>query len=151
MSNHLNIGNEPLVSVIIVNYNGEKYLGNLFKSLANQTLKSFEVIVIDNASTDKSVDILEQLSLDKTLPKVTVFKNKKNVGFCLSNNQGIKLAVGDYVVLLNNDTIVNTTWLEGLVESVQSKDGPVAATCCMMNGDSSVPRFGIFYDIYGAS
>jgi GT2 family glycosyltransferase len=103
---------QPLVSVIIVNWNGKIYLGECLKSLRNQTFLYFEVIVVDNGSTDGSLEYIQS-----HFPGFgRILRNQENVGFARGNNQGIRMAQGKYVVLLNNDAQAESNWLEELVK-----------------------------------
>ncbi len=100
----------PLISVIIVNYNGLHFLKEMMPTLMNQSLQDFEVILIDNASKDGSLEYLESC-----YPHVHLIKNSENFGFT-ANNQGMKIARGKYVVLINNDTILDHNFLCELVK-----------------------------------
>ena len=110
----------PKVSVIIVNYNGKKWLKPCLDSLSKQIYKNFEIIVVDNNSNDGSVAYL-----NKNHPKVITFQSKKNVGFSEGNNNGYKLAKGQYIILLNNDTIVEDNFIKNLLEAYE--ENPHAA------------------------
>lgn len=123
----------------------------LFDSLSKQALNDFEVIIVDNASYDNSLDIIGQMLSNQILFPIIVLKNKENLGFCISNNQGLEFAKGDYVALLNNDTYVDTAWLEELVKRAKSSDNPAAVVSCIIDKDSNLSHYGNLYDIYGAS
>jgi hypothetical protein len=88
--------------VIIVNWNGKRLLRDCLKSLKAQTFRDFEIIVIDNGSTDGS-------------ERFATIRNEKNLGFSVANNQGIRRAKGKYVALLNNDARPAEDWLFELV------------------------------------
>jgi len=102
---------EPLVSVVIVNYNGRKFLPDCLGSLLKQTYSSFEVIIVDNASHDGSV-----ASVQEHFPSVKIFIQKENLGFAGGSNAGIREAHGEYILTLNNDTIVSPEFIEELVQ-----------------------------------
>ncbi|PCH93385.1 MAG: glycosyl transferase family 2, partial [Bacteroidetes bacterium] len=91
------------LSIIIVNYNVKNFLEQCINSvlIAGSKIESFEIIVVDNKSVDGSVAMLA----DK-FPQVNLIANKENVGFSAANNQGIRISNGEYVLLLNPDTIV---------------------------------------------
>lgn len=90
------------VSIIIVNWNTRDILRNCLRSVYDQTREiAFEVIVVDNASNDASVEMVK-----KEFPQVILINNLENRGFAAANNQGMKIAKGRYVLLLNPDTIV---------------------------------------------
>lgn len=102
------------VSVVIVNWNGERYLESCLRSVLNQSYTNYEVILVDNASTDRSLSLIE-----REFPGVLIVKNTTNQGFAAGNNSGIRLATGDYVATLNNDTVAEPDWLEQLVKVVE--------------------------------
>ena len=90
------------LSVIIVNYNVEHFLEQCLNSVLVATEKvSTEVIVVDNNSVDGSLKMLHE-----KFPQITLIDNHDNLGFSKANNQGIKISKGEYVLLLNPDTIV---------------------------------------------
>ncbi len=105
----------PSISTIIVNYNGCQYLDDCLSSLARQTCQDFETILVDNGSSDGSVHFIQE-----NYPEVRLIKNETNRGFCGGNNDGISAARGDFVFLLNNDTVIDpecmTILSEGLKE-----------------------------------
>lgn len=109
-------------SIVILNYNGSRFLTKLFASLSKQTFTDFEVIFVDNASTDNSLELLDKILVTGFLEPihVKVVRNNVNLGYCKGNNIGLKYADCDYVVFLNNDTYVSPTWLEGLVKGLDS-------------------------------
>ena len=109
---------EPLVSVIILNWNGKRYLKECLLSLKKQTYKNFEVILVDNGSTDGSVDYIK----DNFGDFVKLIENKANLGFAEGNNIGIKNSSGKYILLLNNDTKADPLWVEELVKVAESDD-----------------------------
>ncbi len=100
------------VSIIIVTYNGRKWLEGCFGALANQTYKNFEVVFVDNNSRDDSADFVEA-----TYPGTIVVRNKANSGFAGGNNVGLPYATGEYILLLSDDTIAEPTFLENLLRA----------------------------------
>jgi len=112
----------PAISVIIVNWNGKDYLPTCLRSLQSQTLQDFEVILIDNGSSDGSVEWVQT-----HFPWVHVVTLPCNQGFCGANNRGIAEARGKYVVLLNNDTEADGKFLQSLFESIEAH--PEAGFC----------------------
>jgi GT2 family glycosyltransferase len=101
------------VSVIIVNYNGKKWLTKCFDSLIQQTYTDFEIIFVDNNSSDDSIKFLEKHYQDV---RIRVIESGANLGFSGGNNLGIKESRGEYILLLNNDTWVDPTFLESIVD-----------------------------------
>jgi len=112
----------PPVSVIILNWNGRHLLPDCLGSLAQQTWRDFETILVDNGSEDGSADWVKA-----NYPQVRVIRLNSNQGFCGGNNAGIWAAAGEYIVLLNNDTLVENNWLENLYQGIKSD--PQIAAC----------------------
>lgn len=95
---------QPMLSIIIVNWNGDKFLHNCLQSLFTKSSwgsYACEIIVIDNNSADDSVQMVTQV-----FPCVRLVKNNENFGFATASNQGIKITEGEYILLLNNDTLI---------------------------------------------
>ena len=107
--------NAPLFSVIILNWNGRRLLEECLSSIRSQTFRDFETIVVDNGSTDGSVDWVKERSAES----VSTVALPSNLGFAGGNNAGIRVARGRYVILLNNDTAVDPGWLAALAEAVR--------------------------------
>ncbi len=106
--------------MIILNYNGKDLLGECLDSLRAQTFRDFEVILVDNGSSDGSVDLVRS-----TYPDVTVIENGTNLGFGEGNNVGIRVATGEIVALLNNDTVVDMNWLAAFADALKHADRSV--------------------------
>jgi GT2 family glycosyltransferase len=109
------INRMPSVSLIIPNWNGRHLLPECLHALASQTFADFEIILIDNASQDGSVEWAQTC-----YPRIHVYKNASNRGFAYAVNQGISLSNAPYIVTLNNDTKPETTWLTDLVKAAES-------------------------------
>ncbi len=109
----------PLVSVIIVNWNGYKHLRPCIESLLRISYKHFEIVCVDNASTDQSTPYIRQLQ--KAHKNIVLVKNKRNEGFALGNTIGVEHAKGELILFLNNDTLVENNFLEPLIVRLQSK------------------------------
>ncbi len=102
-----------LTSIIILVYNQLHYTKLCLESIKQHTRRPHEIIIVDNASTDGTPEYLRRYKALNT--NVRVIANAKNMGFSAGNNQGLALARGDYVVLLNNDTIVTQGWLKRML------------------------------------
>jgi len=100
----------PLVSVIVLNYNAGELLLNCIESIKKSAYKNLEIIVVDNISTDKS-----QETCKEKYPDIKLIQNNENFGYCEGNNIGIREAKGDYIIILNPDTIVESNWIEELI------------------------------------
>lgn len=118
-------GEGPLVTVVVLNRNGAHHLARLLPGLRDQThYRSFELVVVDNASTDDSNRLLDQ---DWGFPIRTI-TNDTNVSFSRGCNQGLAVANGEYTLLLNNDIApINSGWLGALVNSLQADPSVGAA------------------------
>ena len=102
----------PLVSVIVLNYNAGELLLNCIESIKKSAYKNLEIIVVDNISTDKSQRICKE-----KYPDIKLIQNDENFGYCEGNNIGIREAKGDYIIILNPDTIVESNWIEELISA----------------------------------
>lgn len=116
------------LSIIIVNFNAKKYLSKCLDSVLESNLKNIEIIVVDNASKDGSVNDLKKY-MEKSGAKIKLIDNKKNMGFSAANNQGIKKAIGRYVLFLNPDTNVYPSTLKYMVNFMDKNKNVGAATC----------------------
>lgn len=101
-----------MVSIILVTYNGLEVTKNCVESIRKFTNVPYELIIVDNGSTDGTLDYLESQS------NINLIRNSENLGFSAGNNIGIKNSKGDYILLLNNDTIVTENWLKGLLRAI---------------------------------
>lgn len=104
------------VSIVIPNYNGKHFLENCLKTVFAQTIENQEVIVVDNGSTDGSLEYLE------TFPGVRVIELDKNYGFCHAVNEGIRASESEYVILLNNDTEVDENFSAELLRAIREDE-----------------------------
>lgn len=105
-----------LVSVVIPNFNGIALLPDCLTSLKDQEFRDFETIIVDNGSTDGSIDYISKNHpwIDK------IIQNKTNLGFAKACNQGILASSGKYIALLNNDTEAHPGWLKHLVDAAEA-------------------------------
>lgn len=104
--------NTPLVSIIVLNYNAGQLLYNCIESIQKLDYPKIETIVIDNISTDNSQNICKE-----KFPFIKLIQNEKNFGYCEGNNIGIKSAKGEYVLVLNPDTIVESNLILELLSA----------------------------------
>ncbi len=143
------------VAVIIVNWNGRQFLAPCLNALKAQTWSDFEVIAVDNGSTDGSVELLE-----RDFPWVQLIKNSENRGFAAANNQGIHASKALFVATLNNDTRPEPNWLAALVRCLESDPEVGACASKMLFADRpdminsagiAIDRAGIAWDRLGGS
>ena len=144
----------PRVAIIILNYNGLKWLPECLSSVLKTNYPNYETFLIDNASSDTSVEYVQ-----RECPSVKVFRNPTNLGFAEAYNRAISQIEAEYVVLLNNDTeVLNPNWLSHLVEAANEGANVGAVTAKMVSmrnhqlldsvGGAGIPywRYG-FFDI----
>ena len=132
------------LSVIIVNWNTKKLLEDCLRSIFKFTKDvGFEIIIVDNGSEDGS-----QSMLKKKFPQVKLIPNKDNLGFAKANNQGIKIAKGKYVLLLNSDTYLIENSFKKLVVKADEFDDLGALGALLLNEDRSIQQsVGFFPDL----
>src|SRR5579875_2191601 len=112
-----------LVSVTIVTYNSGRFIKRCLESVLEQKYPNLEVVVIDNASTDGTTDILEQFE-----DRCRIVYNDENIGFAAAQNQAIRLAEGDWVLTLNPDVLLLPNFIQALVDAGQMH--PRVGTVC---------------------
>jgi len=118
----------PLVSVIVVNWNGQAYLGRCLAALAAQTFHDFEVIVVDNGSSDGSTDIV-----GARWPHYRLLRQDRNLGFAAANNIGARAARAAWLALLNNDAFPEPDWLAQLVLATRDHPEYCGFASCQLN------------------
>src|SRR5665811_477003 len=112
--------NSELVSIVMATYNGEKYLRQQLDSILEQTYQHFELIVVDDASTDETLSILEEYAaLDD---RIHVFPAERNLGLVPNFERGLRLAEGDFIALSDQDDIFRKDKIELLLTAL--KDHP---------------------------
>ncbi len=102
------------VTIIIPNYNGKHFMEPRLQSLSEQTCRDFKVLVVDNASSDGSLEYMSE-----HYPDIEVISLKKNYGFSKAVNVGIEHSTTPYVILLNNDTTVDTHYVEEMIKAIE--------------------------------
>lgn len=108
----------PLVSVIVLNWNGEAIIGKCLKHLLAQTYSRFEIIVVDNGSKDKSVEILSQFEGRNEL---TIIKSERNLGVAGGRNLGLSRAQGSIIAFMDNDGYADKNWVKESVNTLVSE------------------------------
>jgi len=135
-------------SIIIVNWNTKDLLSQCIESIKTHTKKiSFEIIVVDNFSSDGSPEMVE-----RNFPEVALFKNKENKGFGQANNQGFTKAGGKYILFLNSDVVINENCLDEMFDFMEKNPKVGASSCKLTFPDGSLqhscrefPSFKVFF------
>ena len=133
---------QKIVSIIMLTWNALDYTKKCVNSIQHHTSYPHEIIFVDNASTDGTVEYLRNLVKEHSNYKL--IENQENRGFAAGNNQGVAAASGEYVLLLNNDVLVSVGWLESLVESLEKDEkigmvGPITNSISGRQMVSSIP------------
>ncbi|MGD1994404.1 MAG: glycosyltransferase family 2 protein [Anaerolineae bacterium] len=105
------------MTLVILNWNGRHYLQPCLDAVRAQTFPDFETVLVDNGSTDGSVEFMRQ-----RYPEVQLIVNQRNLGFAVGNNQAIRASSSEFVATLNNDTEVEPQWLEALVHAIRTEE-----------------------------
>jgi len=138
------MNNTTEVSVIIVNFNGKKHLEKCLESLMKIEYDKYEVIIVDNNSTDDSIEFVKN-----NYPSVIIIKLDNNYGFAEPNNIGAKNAKGNFLIFLNNDTVVSPNFVTEMLKPL--KKDPQIAICqsLLLKPNSEVDSSGDFLDTLG--
>lgn len=136
------------VSVVILNWNGKEFLRECLESLKKQNVSDNEIIVVDNGSTDGSVSWLKECC-----PEVIIIENRENLGFAKGNNSGFKVAKGKFILVLNNDTVLEVKFIEELLKVAESEEriGMVAPKILNYNNHHMIDSAGIKIYLDGMS
>jgi len=136
----------PLVTLLILNYNGMRYIKNCLDSVLATAYPNFRVAVIDNASTDGSAEFIEE-----NYPEIMLIKFKKNYGFAKAYNLALRSISSEYVALLNNDIEVEPSWLKKLIFYMERDEKVAAANPKMLfiQDRRRINAAGGCCDIYG--
>jgi len=136
--------NQDLVSIIIVNYNGKKYLKKCLKSLERIDYDNYEIILVDNNSTDDSIEFVKN-----TYPSIIIIKLEKNYGFAEPNNIGAKNAKGNFLLFLNNDTEVTPNFVTELVKAAKTDKQIAICQSLLLKPSGEIDSSGDFLDTLG--
>lgn len=130
----------------MVNWNGMDHLQECLSSLYKQTFKLFEIILVDNGSTDGSAEFVKE-----NFPDTKIIKLKQNEGFCKGNNLGLQNASGDFIALLNNDARADKLWLQELFNAMAMDSQIGICASCLVNyfNPTIIDTAGDGYDISG--
>jgi len=120
--------NDALVSIVILNWNGKEHLVDCLESVLQTTYAPLEIIVVDNGSTDGSVSLVRS-----KYASVQILENGQNLGYAEGNNRGFQKARGEFVVTLNNDVVVEPTWLNKPIHYLENDARIGIVSCRQMN------------------
>ena len=136
----------PLLSIIIPNWTGARFLPTCLDSLAQQTYAPLEIIVVDNASSDESCDLIKS-----NYPDVILIELPENLGFTGACNTGIEAAAGEYIALLNNDTEVDPGWAAAIMDAFtrHPQVGSVASKMLLFDQRDRFHTAGDFFTLAG--
>ena len=143
----------PRVTVVILNWNGRRFLAPCLDAVLAQTFRDFEIVLVDNGSSDGSVDFLRA-----HYPQVRLVANAHNVGFAAGNNQAMRASQSEFVATLNNDAVPEPEWLEKLVGAMESDERVGACASKMLfahrrdvvnSAGIAIDRAGIAWDRLG--
>lgn len=135
----------PLVSIVILNYNSGKFLLNCVESLLKTNYNNYEIIVVDNNSSDNSHLICKEKFED-----IILIENPKNVGFCEGNNIGIRKANGEFIVILNPDIEVTGSWLSELLNAYKTNsDGLYQPKILSLYNKKEIQSTGNIIQLFG--
>jgi GT2 family glycosyltransferase len=127
-------GGDPTLSIVLVCWNNRAYLGPCLESLYQSKMKcTFDIVVVDNGSTDGTPEMLAE-----KYPEVIIIQNAGNVGLGKASNQGIEATRGRYILLLNNDTIVNGESFDAMAEFLDNNSRAAAVGGKLLNPDGSI-------------
>jgi hypothetical protein len=135
----------PRVSVVLAAYNGERFLGSAIESLLNQTFRDFELIVVDDCSTDKTPQVLSEF----TDERMRVIRNERNLGIAETTNKGLAAARGEYIALQDHDDLSWPTRFECQVAFLNSHPqvGMVGSSCNLIDeAGALVPHWPVEYE-----
>ena len=136
---------EPLVSIIILNYNAGELLFNCIKSIKKSNYSNVEIIVVDNVSSDNS-----HIKCKEKYQEIKLIQNKENFGYCGGNNIGIKQATGEFVIILNPDTIVQPDCIGELVFAYEKiGEGLFQPKILSLNEENILQSTGNMIHVFG--
>lgn len=142
------------ISIVIVNKNSKLFAEKLMESLirsCKELGKCKEIIVIDNASTDGSIELFEECSKRLAEPLIRVVRLKRNIGFCRAVNLGVTLAKSELVAIMNSDVYVDDDWLHSILKDFETSPriGVIQPLVCWYQYPERVQSPGFYADIIG--
>lgn len=134
----------PFISIIIVNWNGDALLQKCIQSVVSQHYSPIEIIVVDNASHDTSIDVIQH-----HFPNVTIVKNSYNTGFAKGCNQGTEIAKGEFILFLNTDAWLDSNFFPPLLHEFQNNItiGAIGPKLMRSDGTNTLDSCGSYWSI----
>jgi len=136
-----------LVSIIVLSYNSSNFIKKCLDSITNQDYDNFEIIVVDNNSTDETKKILANLQL--TSPSKIIL-NSSNLGYNLGNKVGIDNANGNFIAIVNPDVKLEKSWLRNIMNIMKKNQQTVSVSGRFLNSNGEIKSTGGIIDIFGA-
>ena len=135
----------PKISIIILNYNAGDLLEKCISSIVKSNYENIEIILVDNASQDHS-----HIKCKEKFSQIKLIENKENLGYCEGNNIGIKSANGEYIIILNPDTEVESNWIEEFIKEFNNHgDGLYQPKLLAVSDKSRINSAGNMMNIFG--
>ncbi|MDD3984718.1 MAG: glycosyltransferase family 2 protein [Methanobacterium sp.] len=136
----------PKISIIIPNFNGVNLLKECVNSIQKQNFIFYEVIIVDNASKDNSIEYIKD-----NYPEFRLILNKKNLGFAAAVNQGIKVSKAEYIILLNNDVVLEMDYISNLLNCIKMDENIFSVSSKMIQyyDPSKIDDAGDEYTLFG--
>ncbi|MFH1255837.1 MAG: glycosyltransferase family 2 protein [Candidatus Diapherotrites archaeon] len=129
---------DPLVSFVVVNLNGIGRIGKCLEAIQAQSFSDFEVIAVDNGSSDGSAEFIE-----KNFPSARLIKNKSNLGFCAANNQAIAASKGEFIATVNNDVVLHKDYLRHMLNAAGSDERIGMVSCTRFFSSGKIECVGL--------
>ena len=130
--------NKPLVSIITAAYNCDKYIEETINSVISQTFKDWEMIIVDDFSSDKTAEKVEAIA--KKEPRITLLKQEQNLGCARARNRGLKEAKGKYITFLDGDDLLDPNYLESQLSFIRD-NGPIITASYRRLAPNSTTNF----------
>ena len=136
---------KPLVSIIILNYNAGDFLEECISSIESSNYDNYEIILVDNNSHDQS-----HLKCKKRFPKIKLIQNSTNLGYCEGNNVGIRNSKGEFIIILNPDTIIDHSCISNLILAHnENGNGLYQPKICWLRDKTTILSTGNFIQLFG--
>ncbi len=138
-----------LVSIIVLTYNSKNFLQSCLESISNLEYENFEVIIVDNNSTDGTKQKLSEIKLTKPI-QTRIILNSENLGYNLGNKIGIDNAKGNFIAIVNPDVTLKQNWLQNIMKILKNNPEVVSVSGRFLNSKGEIKSTGGIMDFYGA-